>query len=169
MSLLLVNEVHQLLQLLLGLQAGLLSLAGLLGFLLLDDLLLFVGLVDFSCDDVDRDDVFLDAVDHVVVGALEHQLEVVLVLDHRQLVLSGHYHVGLSEQLVLDLVLFVALLLEALLDLFQLAFLVACDLIDVVVLDPQIPQGVADLLLLLVASSSSIMSAQRDFAIAACS
>ena len=63
MSLLLVNEVHQLLQLLLGLKAGHLGLAELLGLLLLDDLHLFVGLVDLSGHDVDRNDVFLDAVD----------------------------------------------------------------------------------------------------------
>ena len=113
-----------------------------------------MGLVDLPRNDVDRDDVFLDAVDHVIVGALEHHLEVMLVLDHGQLVLRAHYHVGLSEQLILNLVLLVALLLEALLDLFQLAFLLTRGLIDVVVLDPQLPLGVADLLLLLVAHLS---------------
>ena len=131
-------------------QARLLGLARLFGLFLLDNLLLFVGLVDFSSYDVDRDDVFLDAINHVIVGALEHQLKVMLVLDHGQLIFRGHNNVGLSEQLVFNLVLLVALLLEALLDLFQLAFLLACDLVDVIVLDPQLPQGVADLLLLLV-------------------
>ena len=77
-----------------------------------------MGLVDLSSDDVDGNDVLLDAVYHVIVAALEHEFEVMLVLDHRQLVLSCHYHISLPEQLVLHLVLLVALLLESLLELF---------------------------------------------------
>ena len=62
--------------------------------------------------DVERNDVFLDAVNHVIVGALEHHLEVVLILDHGQLILCSHYVVGAAEQSILYLVLFLALLLK---------------------------------------------------------
>ena len=87
MLLLLVNLVHQLLQSVLGLQSLLLGFARLVSLLLPDDLLLLVGVSQVVRGDVEGNDVLLDAVDHVVVRALEHQLEIMLVLDHCQLVL----------------------------------------------------------------------------------
>ena len=97
MSLLFINVIHECLQLLLSLKARLLGFAGFLAFFLEDNFFLFVRLTDFSGWNIDSNNVLFDAVDHVIVCALEHQFEIVLVLDHRELLLGGHYHVCLTE------------------------------------------------------------------------
>lgn len=105
---------------------------------------------DLSGDYVDGDDVFLDSIYHVIVGSLKHQLKVMLVLDHRKLILRAHNHVCLTEQAILYLVLLVSLLFKPLLEFLELSLLLSSDLIDVVVLDPKLSEGVTDFPLLLV-------------------
>jgi hypothetical protein len=48
----------------------------------------------------------------VIVTSLIHQLEVMFIPNQCQLILSRHYHIRLSKQLILNLVLLIALLIQ---------------------------------------------------------
>jgi hypothetical protein len=80
-ALLLVDEVHQLLELFLGLETLFFGFSRLLGLLLHDVFLLLVGFVHIVGFNLESDQVSLHSGDHMVVSSLEHEFKVMLILD----------------------------------------------------------------------------------------
>ena len=77
----LVDKPHELLQSVLSLQSSLLSLTVFLSFVSVHLLLVLVAITKLVEPDLNRNEVSLHAVDHMLVGALHHHLPIVSVLD----------------------------------------------------------------------------------------
>jgi len=159
--LLLVNLVHELLKSILGLESLLLGFARLVSLLLHDDFLLLVRISEIIGRDVESYNVLFDAIYHVIVRTLEHQLKIMLILDHRKFVFCCHDIVGLAEECIFNFVLFFTLLLKFFLkitvilhirylELFKFVFPLADKFVDVIVLDSQFAKSRRNLLFLLI-------------------
>ena len=77
----LVDQSHQLLEAVLSLQSLLLGLSILVSFLLEYLSLVLIAVLSLIEADLDGDQVTLHTIDHVLIGALDHHLVLVSVLD----------------------------------------------------------------------------------------
>ena len=85
----LVNESHELFKPVLGLQPLLLCFSVFVGFFLSDGLLRFVALLKFLSPDLGCYQILVHSLDHMLVSSLEHQLEVMSLIDILKTVSSG--------------------------------------------------------------------------------
>ena len=116
LEVILVDKPHELLQSVLRLKPRLLGLAVLLGLVHEDLLLVLVTVALLVESDLNRNQVRLHPVDHVLVGALHHHLPVVRVLNTVQLFLRCGEAMGLAAGVIFDSRLIALSLLKFALD-----------------------------------------------------
>ena len=108
----LVNEPHQFLKTVLGLESFLLGLPVLVRLLLVNLLLVLEAVLRFVEADLNGNEVGLHAMRHMLILALDHHLVVVSVFYFVKLVLGISKTISLAHYLVFNAVLFVLRLLK---------------------------------------------------------
>ena len=118
----LVNQSHQFLQSVLGLETLLLGLSVLVTLFLENLLLVLVAILSLIETDLNCDQVLLHAVNHVLIAALYHHLVLVSVLDPVKSLSRVAQTIGFTVNRVFDRILLRLRLLK--LSFFGLEFFV---------------------------------------------
>ena len=103
--------------------------------------------------DLNGNEISLHSLNHVLIHSLEHVFEIVLISDQGKLIFCSLDVVSLSEECILNLVLFFSLLLQfflsklllkrldSYLKLLKFLLFLTDQLVDVIVLDPQLAKS----------------------------
>lgn len=131
-----VNQSHQFLQSVLGLETLLLGLSVLVTLFLENLLLVLVAILSLIETDLNRDQVLLHAVNHVLIAALYHHLVLVSVLDPVKSLSRVAQTIGFTENRVFDRILLRLRLLKLSFFCLELFVLGKDSFVNVVILLP---------------------------------
>ena len=132
----LVNQSHQFLQSVLGLETLLLGLSVLVTLFLENLLLVLVAILSLIETDLNRDQVLLHAVNHVLIAALYHHLVLVSVLDPVKSLSRVAQTIGFTENRVFNRILLRLRLLKLSFFGLELFVLGEDSFVNVVILLP---------------------------------